>query len=50
MDNGGDSQQEEVPDVMFKIVLERAAPAGVKISKKNVCVVTVVQSELVQKE
>jgi hypothetical protein len=35
---------------MFKIVLERADPTEVKISKKNVCVVTIVQSEVVQKE
>lgn len=35
---------------MFRIILERADPAEVKISKKNVCVVTIVQSEIVQKE
>lgn len=50
MDVEQNSQQEEVSDVMFKIVLEKADPAEVKISKKNVCVVTIVQSELVQKE
>jgi solute carrier family 8 (sodium/calcium exchanger) len=35
---------------MFKIVLEKAEPAEVKISKKNVCHVTIVQNEMVQKE
>jgi hypothetical protein len=35
---------------MFKIVLEKAEPAEVKISKKNVCVVTIIQNEMVQKE
>lgn len=50
MDVEDNSQVEEVSDVMFKIVLEKAEPAEVKISKKNVCVVTIIQNELVQKE
>lgn len=50
MDVEENSQIEEVSDVMFKIVLEKAEPAEVKISKKNVCVVTIIQNELVQKE
>jgi hypothetical protein len=35
---------------MFKIKLEKAEPQGVKISKKNVCIVTIVQNEEAQKE
>ena len=41
---------EELQDVMFKIKLEKAEPQGVKISKKNVCLVTIVQNEDAQKE
>lgn len=44
MDINNDNN-DEVSDVMFKIVLEKSDPAEVKISKKNVCVVTIVQSE-----
>lgn len=50
MDVEHNSNADEVSDVMFKIVLEKADPAEVKISKKNVCVVTIVQSESLQKE
>lgn len=35
---------------MFKIKLEKPEPAGVKISKKNVCLVTISKSEEVDKE
>lgn len=40
----------ELQDVMFKVKLDKAEPQGVKISKKNVCLVTIVQNEDVQKE
>jgi len=50
MDVEHQSNADEVQDVMFKIVLEKADPTEVKISKKNVCVVTIVQSESMQKE
>jgi len=33
------------PDLIFKIKLDKPEPAGVKISKKNVCLVTIVLSE-----
>ena len=36
---------EEPVDVIFKIKLEKPDPKEVKISKKNVCLVTIVQSE-----
>lgn len=38
-------EMEEVLDVIFKIKIERAEPEGVKISKKNVCFVTIVQND-----
>jgi hypothetical protein len=34
-------QQEEHIDLMFKIKLDKAEPKGVKISKKNICLVTI---------
>lgn len=50
MDDENQSNGDEVQDVIFKIVLEKADPTEVKISKKNVCHVTIVQSESLQKE
>lgn len=41
---------EEVLDVMFKVKIERAEPEGVKISKKNVCFVTIVQNDEAHKQ
>jgi hypothetical protein len=35
---------------MFKVKLEKPEPAGVKISKKNVCLVTISKSEEVDQE
>jgi solute carrier family 8 (sodium/calcium exchanger) len=35
---------------MFKVIIDGAEPSGVKISKKNICNVTIVQSETLQKE
>ena len=43
-EEGNDSDEEE-PDVMFKIKLEKPEPNGVKISKKNVCLVTLTKNE-----
>lgn len=50
MDVDNQSNADEVQDVVFKIVLEKADPDVVKISKKNVYMVTIVQSESLQKE
>lgn len=50
MDVEQQGHHEELQDVMFKIKLEKAEPQGVKISKKNVCLVTIVQNEDAQKE
>lgn len=30
---------------MFKVLLHKAEPEGVKISKKNICIVTIVQQD-----
>lgn len=48
--NGEDEDGEQVseegdPDLIFKVKLDKPEPMGVKISKKNVCLVTIVQSE-----
>lgn len=43
-------EMDEVLDVIFKIKIERAEPEGVKISKKNVCFVTIVQNDSVGKQ
>lgn len=40
-----DESEEGEADLIFKVKLERPDPAGVKISKKNVCLVTIVRSE-----
>lgn len=48
-DEESDSEEGE-PDVMFKVKLEKPEPAGVKISKKNVCLVTISKSEEIDKE
>lgn len=42
VDEEDDEQGDEIGDVTFKVRLEKAEPASVKISKKNVCMVTIV--------
>lgn len=42
---GDDESDDEIPEVMFMIKLEKPEPAGVKISKKNVCYVTIVRND-----
>jgi len=37
----GEESDEEDCDLMFKVKLEKPEPAGVKISKRNVCLVTI---------
>lgn len=36
---------EEAVDLMFKVLIHKAEPEGVKISKKNVCIITIVQQD-----
>ena len=50
MEDDDDDSDEGEPDVMFKVKLEKPEPAGVKISKKNVCLVTISKSEEIDKE
>jgi len=40
-----EGSEEGEPDLIFKTKLDKPEPAGVKISKKNVCLVTIVKSE-----
>lgn len=40
-----EESEDEEPDLIFKVKLDKPDPAGVKISKKNVCLVTIVRSE-----
>jgi len=44
---GGDDEEssDEVNEVIFKVKLEKPEPEGVKISKKNVCFVTIVKGD-----
>lgn len=44
------SEEEEEQDVMFKVKLNSPQPEEVKISSKNVCLVTIVKSEDQEKE
>jgi hypothetical protein len=41
---------EEVCDVIFKVKLEKPEPTEVKISKKNVCFVTIVKGDDAEEE
>jgi hypothetical protein len=34
---------EELVDVMFKVTISKPTPDGVKISSKNICIVTIQQ-------
>jgi hypothetical protein len=40
-----ESEDDEIQEVMFKVILEKPLPEAVKISKKNVCIVTIVKGE-----
>jgi len=45
-----DQDGQEAIDLMFKVIIEKPHPSEVKISKKNVSVVTITQNEDVWKE
>lgn len=45
-----DNQPEEAVDIMFKVLIHKAEPEGVMISKKNICIVTIVQQDDEQDE
>ena len=40
----GTEEVEDIQDLMFKLVIEKAQPEGVKISKKNACIITIIQT------
>ena len=42
---GEEGSEEADPDLIFKVKLDKPEPLGVKISKKNVCLVTLTRSE-----
>jgi hypothetical protein len=42
-DKNEDEDSDEECDLMFKVKLEKPEPAGVKISKRNVCLVSICQ-------
>ena len=44
-DEEEEGSEEGDPDLIFKVKLDKPEPNGVKISKKNVCLVTLVRSE-----
>ena len=44
-DMENEQEEADTPNVTFKVRIEKAEPKSVKISKKNVCFVTINQSE-----
>lgn len=45
VDNEDDQDDGEKPNLMFKVKIEKAEPSIVKVSKKNICYVTIDQNE-----
>lgn len=45
-----EEELDDIQDVMFKVKIDKAEPEEVKISKKNVCIVTVLQGQEEDKE
>ena len=43
-----DDDSEEDLDLIFKVKLEKPEPAGVKISKRNICLVTISKGDQYQ--
>lgn len=44
-DEDEEGSSEENLDVMFKVKIEKAEPVGVKISKRNTCIITIIQAD-----
>lgn len=44
-DEGEGEEEEGDPDLIFKVKLDKPEPLGVKISKKNVCLVTLLRND-----
>ena len=45
-----DEEEDDVAGPKFKVIIENAQPAGVKISKKNTCIVEIINHELEKKK
>ena len=45
-----DEEDTEEPDIIFKVKLHKPEPNGVKISKKNICLVTIMKGDGFDKE
>lgn len=45
-DEDEESSDDEPTGPKFKVIIEKAEPAGVKISKKNTCIVEIINREL----
>jgi hypothetical protein len=39
--NGSDEEESEEPDLKFKVKIEEAQPEGVKLSKRNTCIISI---------
>lgn len=48
-EDDNDSQDENL-DVMFKIKIAQTEPEAVKLSKRNTCIVTILQGDETEKE
>lgn len=47
-EDDGDKSEEEHPELKFKVIIEDAQPERVKLSRKNLCYVTIMPEELEQ--
>lgn len=45
IDHDTNSEKDDLPDLMFKVMLLNPQPEGVKISKKNICIVRISQKD-----
>lgn len=45
-DNEDSMSDDDISGPKFKVIIEKASPAGVKISKKNACIVEIINHEL----
>lgn len=44
-----EEDDDDIAGPKFKLIIEKAQPAGVKLSKKNTCIVEIINHELEQK-
>lgn len=43
--NSEASEESDEPDLKFKVKIEKPQPEGVKLSKKNTCIITILQTD-----